>query len=114
MSIKTFLDTTFEYDAPAGDPGFVELRIHFDFTPGTPETGRGYLADPARYDPGSGHEVDYDYAEREHTDPGGNKHWIRIQQGEWLDEFCQHWLSTRDADDFNECIPERDPDYGRD
>lgn len=111
--IKAEIGHTFEYDAPAGDPGFIELRIHFDFTPGTPETGRGYLADPAHYDPGSGHEVDYDYAEREVT-IDGKKVFQRLKTGEWLDEFCQHWLSTRDADDFNECVPERDPDYGRD
>jgi len=110
--IKAEISHSFEYDGYGDDPGFVELRIHFLFTPGTPESGRFGL--PENYDPGSGHEVDYDYAEREHTDLGGNKHWIRVQQGEWLDGYCRHWLSTRDADDFNECIPERDPDYGRD
>jgi hypothetical protein len=37
-----------------------ELVIHYTVTPGMPEVGRGYLADPANYDPGSPDEVFYD------------------------------------------------------
>jgi len=33
------------------------LRIWFHVNLGTPETGRGYLADPALYDPGEGESV---------------------------------------------------------
>lgn len=30
-----------------------EVTVSFEFTPGTPETGAGYMADPHKYDPGS-------------------------------------------------------------
>lgn len=33
--------------------GDLEVTVVYDFTPGTPEVGRGYMADPTRYDPGS-------------------------------------------------------------
>lgn len=97
---------TFEYDGYSKDPGFVELCIHYTFTPGTPETGLGYMADPARYDPGSGCEADYDHAERE-VETDGKKVWQRLKTGEWLDEWCQSWLASRDEADLIEGLPSR-------
>lgn len=113
MSHKGKLGVTFEYDGYSGDPGYVELTVHFGFNPGTPETGR-YSGPPENYDPGSPHEAWFDYAEREHTDPGGNKHWVRLMQGEWLEEWCQSWLASRDQADLFEGLPCRDPDDGHD
>lgn len=36
----------------------VDLIIKYQVNRGTPETGAGYLADPAGYDPGSPDEID--------------------------------------------------------
>lgn len=109
-SQKGMLCHTFEYDGVGkDDPGYVELRIYFDFTPDTPETGRGYMADPAKYDPGSGHEVDYEWAERE-VERNGKKVFERLKSGEWLDEHCQAWLAKQEESDLIEGVPgmERD------
>jgi len=114
MSHKGMLSHTFEYDGYNGDPGHIELRIHYNFTPGTPEAGRGYLADPALYDPGSGHEVEYLYAQRE-VEIDGKKTFQRLKTMEWLDEWCRSFLASRDADDLMEGIPSGpDPDDARD
>lgn len=119
MSLKGMLPHTFEYDAPKDDPGCVELRIHFNFTPGTPETGR-YSGPPENYDPGSGHEVEYLYAEREvvRADKYQNPRTVfeRLKSDEWLDEYCQSWLASREAVDLLEGLPdggEPDPDRQR-
>lgn len=37
-------------DAPTAE---VEVEVSFSVAWGSPETGRGYMADPAKYDPGS-------------------------------------------------------------
>lgn len=111
MTQRGIIHHTFEYDAPKGDPGSIELRIHYEFTPGTPESGR--FGPPENYDPGGGHEASYVYAEREAWVDGTRKVWNRLKGGEWLDEFCQHWLSTREASDLIEGLPdggEPDPD----
>ena len=114
MTHKGMLIVAFEYDGYGGDPGHIEIRIHYNFTPGIPETGRGYLADPALYDPGSGHEVEYLYAQREvHED--GKKVFRRLIYDEWLDGWCQTFLASRDADDLMEGVPSGpDPDDARD
>jgi hypothetical protein len=111
-TIKSLLAFTFEYEAYGDDPGFVELAIHFNFTPGTPETGR--FGPPENYDPGSGHEVEYLRAERECVDANGTKHWVAIPSGDFLDEQCQKYLASRDEDDLLSALPERDPDDERD
>lgn len=111
---KCTLPYTFEYDGRGGDPGFVELQVHYFFAAGTPETGR--FGAPENYDPGSGPETDYDYAERE-VEVDGKKVWERLKPGEWLDEQCKRWLATRDESDLIEGLPsggERDPDDARD
>lgn len=114
MSMRGIISYTFEYDGRGDDPGCVELQIHYDFTPGTPGTGRGVSLE--NYDPGSGHEVDYDHAERE-VEKDGKKVWNRLKTGEWLDEQCRNYLETREEDDLIEGLPnggERDPDDDRD
>jgi len=40
-----------------GDEVDLDLIIKFECKRGTPETGAGYLADPAGYDPGSADEI---------------------------------------------------------
>lgn len=112
--MKGILNYTFEYDGRGDDPGFVELQIHYNFTPGTPGTGRGVSLE--NYDPGSGHEVDYDHAERD-VGLGGQTIWQRLMPGEWLDGQCRNYLETREEDDLIEGLPnggERDPDDDRD
>ena len=113
MNHKCTICHTFEYEAVGkDDPGYVECRVHFDYTPGTPETGRGYMADPARYDPGSGCEIAFDYAERE-VEVDGKKVWNRLKTGEWLDEHCQAWLAKQDESDLENDLPDPNPDRGR-
>ena len=41
-----------------GGEAEVDLVIKYQVERGTPEVGVGYLADPARYDPGSPDEID--------------------------------------------------------
>lgn len=109
-SVKGMLRYTFEYEGVGEDDlGYFECRVHYDFTPGTPETGRGYMADPARYDPGSGHEVDYEYAERD-VGIGGQTIWQRLMPGEWLDGHCRAWLAEREECDLIEGTPDRGED----
>lgn len=111
--IKGTLCHTFEYDAIGkDDPGYIELQVHFTFYPGTPETGR-YSGPPENYDPGSAHEVEYEWAERE-VERGGKKVFERLKTGEWLDEHCQAWLASRDEDDLTQGLPCLDPDAQRD
>lgn len=115
MIHKGTLSHTFEYDGYGGDPGSIELRINYNFTPGTPETGR-YSGPPENYDPGSPHEVEYLYAQRE-IERDGKKSFQRMKTGEWLDGWCQSWLASREECDLIEGLPnggERDPDDARD
>lgn len=116
MSQKGMLSFTFEYEAVGkDDPGSIELQVHFNFTPGTPETGR-YSGPPENYDPGSGHEVEYLHAAREAWEDGTKQVWRRLKTGEWLDEHCQAWLASRDEADLTEGLPdggEPDPDRQR-
>lgn len=115
MTQHASLGYTFEYDGRGTDPGFVELQIHYNFTPGSPETGR-YGGPPENYDPGSAHEVEYLHAERE-VDISGNKSWVKLIPGEWLDILCRNYLETREECDLIEGLPnggERDPDDERD
>lgn len=114
IQTKCQLSYTFEYDGYGADPGFVECRVNYFFAAGTPETGR--FGSPENYDPGSGPEVDYDYAERE-VEVDGKKVWNRLKTGEWLDEQCQRWLASRDESDLCDGLPngdERDLDDARD
>jgi hypothetical protein len=104
------LPYTFEYAGYGNDPGFVELEITFGYTPGQPESGR--FGPPENYDPGSGHEVWFEYAEIE-VERDGKKVWERLMPGEWLEGQCRAWLETRDEDDLVEGLPCREPDYDR-
>lgn len=100
-AIKSSISFTFEYEAYAkDDPGFVECTIHYNYLPGTPETGR-YSGPPENYDPGSAHEVDYLRAERE-VERDGKKVWLPIADDEFLGEQCQRYLASRDEDDLAE------------
>lgn len=112
--MKGILNYTFEYDGRGDGPGFVELQIHYNFTAATPEH---HSYNPENYDPGSGHEVEYLYAEREHWQDGTKQVWNRLKTDEWLDEQCRNYLETRDESDLIEGLPnggERDPDDDRD
>jgi len=112
---KGMIYYTFEYEpAGKGAPGYVELQIHYFFNPSTPETGR--YGSPESYDPGSGHEADYDYAERE-IERDGKKIFERLMAGEWLDGQCIRYFASREECDLIEGLPnavERDPDDDRD
>jgi hypothetical protein len=97
---------TFEYEpANEDDPGYVECRINFEYTVGTPETGRGYMADPANYDPGSRCEIAYDYAEIE-VERNGKKVFERLKTGEWLDQHCRARLASWDESDLESAMGE--------
>ncbi|PSH68558.1 hypothetical protein CU102_12400 [Phyllobacterium brassicacearum] len=50
-------ETKLEQSIHCGDDHSFDLQIKFEFTKGEPESGAGYLADPAHYDPGSDHDV---------------------------------------------------------
>lgn len=114
--MKIVTNHTFEYEAVGkDDPGYVECRVHFDYTPGTPESGR-YNCPPENYDPGSGAEIAFDYAERE-VETDGKKVWNRLKTAEWLDEHCQAWLAAQDESDLENDLPDLsgpDPDDERD
>jgi hypothetical protein len=99
---KGTLSFTFEYESGANDPGFVELVITYGFNPGTPETDR--YGSPERYDPGSGHEVWFEFAERE-TERDGKKVFERLMPGEWLEGQCRTWLESREECDLIEGLP---------
>lgn len=112
VSLKCTTSHTFEYEAVGkDDPGFVECRIHFDYTPGSPESGR-YGA-PENYDPGGGCEIAYDYAEREVTNAYGKKSFETLMRGEWLDEHCREWLEKQDESDLENDLPDNRPDPDR-
>ena len=103
---------TFEYEAIGkDDPGCVECRIHYEFTPGSPEVGR--FGPVEGYDPGSGPEVGYDYAEREVTKDGKTT-WNRLKTGEWLDEQCRAYLAHQEPSELVDDDEGPDPDDARD
>lgn len=93
MTTKGTLNVTFEYDPYNGDPGTVQLHIHFGFNPGTPETGR--FGPVEGYDTGSAHEAWLEGAERE-VERDGKKIFIPLIAGEWLESWCAAWLASRD------------------
>jgi hypothetical protein len=49
--------TTISLSIFDGSEEELDLIIRYEFNPGTPETGAGYLADPMAYDPGSADEI---------------------------------------------------------
>lgn len=99
MTYRRSLCFTFEYEAYGKDnPGFVECQIHYNYTPGSPETGR-YSGPPENYDPGSAYEVEYLYAERE-VERDGKKVFERLKTGEFLDEQCVKYLDSREECDL--------------
>lgn len=115
MSHKVVTHHTFEYETVGkDDPGYVECRVHFDYTPGTPESGR-HNCPPENYDPGSGAEIAFDYAEYEMH--GHKGFWRKLIPGEWLDEHCKAWLAKQDESDLENDLPDPggpDPDDERD
>lgn len=65
MARKGFIDRTYEVTDADMDSiivGSTELRIHYLFTPGCPETGPSYASGG---EPASGPEIELDYVEEE-------------------------------------------------
>lgn len=50
-------ETTLALSIAGGGETELDLTITYTVSPGSPETGRGYMADPAKYDPGSSDEL---------------------------------------------------------
>jgi hypothetical protein len=50
-------ETTMHVDFGDGDQHDCMLSLGYEYTPGTPEVGAGYLADPRNYDAGSAPEI---------------------------------------------------------
>lgn len=55
MTRRFKYETTLDFGAGEGSTDYIELDVRVTHTVawGSPETGRGYMADPALYDPGS-------------------------------------------------------------
>lgn len=111
MTTKGTLHITFEYDPYNGDPGTVELAVHFGFIPGAPETGR--FGPVEGYDPGSAHEAWLEGAERE-VERDGKMVWTALIPGEWLESWCVSWLASRDEAELVEGLTDDGRDEGRD
>jgi hypothetical protein len=110
--VRGLLFFTFEFEAyPSRAPNHVECQITYNFWPGSPETGR--FGAPENYDTGSGHEVEYLYAERD-VGVGGQTIWQKLLPGEFLDEQCVKYLESRETDDLVEPDDGPDPDDARD
>ena len=52
--------TPMSCDVAGANPDADEINVSVSYSVawGTPETGRGYMADPYKYDPGSGDEIE--------------------------------------------------------
>ena len=91
MSVsKGYISATREWtDANDTVTGSVELRIHYQFTPGS---------EPTRTDPGWGPEIEFDFVERE-VFMGGKPKWVRAVSGQmpwtdWTDDEVIEWAEA--------------------
>lgn len=58
MATRYRYATTLAFTDETDNPAEIDVEVSFTVAWGSPETGRGYMADPYLYDPGSPDEVE--------------------------------------------------------